>query len=106
MKQSISLDDLLAQQSKDEFLCTLETIPNDSSKVKIKPWVDGAQGCRCDSAIIIDRNLIADIFPTEEVHLCCGKKLKVVEVVFKEGASMEVEDIFKMSVERIKKKKE
>jgi hypothetical protein len=105
MKKTMSLDDFLRENTNENFLCTIEVISKDSEKVKLTPWFDQHEGCNCDAAIIIDKQLIESVSPTDNTHVCCGKKHKVVEVFFKDGASIKIEDIVKEAIEKAGKKK-
>ncbi len=78
----ISIDDLLANQaSPAPFWATIEGDPNDPTSVKITPFVPGA-GCACGYAITIPKDAVESIDTTDDVHVCCGQTLVVVEVAF------------------------
>ena len=66
------------------FIATVESVSADE-RVKVTPWVDNQ--CRCEAALTIAKSAIAAVTPTGDVHSCCGKHQRVVEVEFtKEGA--------------------
>lgn len=78
----ISLDDLLAQQSLPEpLLATVEPIAGDADRVRITPFLTG-KGCSCSSSLNVLKTHIEAVQTTGQTHLCCGKKLMVVEIVF------------------------
>jgi len=101
MKKKISIDDLFVEESNTGFLCTIELVSNDSSKVKLTPWVDEVQGCSCESAIVINKDLIENVIITDDSHTCCGKRHKIVEAFFKDNASIAIKDVLQMAVKRI-----
>lgn len=103
METKISLDEFLNEESKESFLCTIEPISKDQTKVKLKPYID-KQGCGCDSSLTIPKDLIENISVTDKIHTCCGKNHKVVEVFFKEGANLKIEDVWQATIERGKTK--
>jgi hypothetical protein len=105
MKTKISLEEFLSEEANETFLCTLEKVADDDTKIKLTPFINEQEGCGCSSALILSKDLIESVSPTENSHLCCGKKHKVVEVFFKEGASIKVEDILKSTIEKASKKK-
>lgn len=92
-KEQISVDDLLASQSKARFNATVEAIEGEPDLVKITPWTATA-GCLCHLSMNILKASLMGVTPTENTHLCCGKMLKVVELNFKKGESIKLEDVF------------
>lgn len=91
--REVSLDELLADQTKVVRLATVEAIPDKPEMVRVTPWILG-RGCACQSALVIPKQAIGKLFSTEHRHNCCGKVLQVVEIEFKEGSSVSVADIF------------
>src|SRR5205814_9948881 len=49
--------------------------------VNVTPWVKG-QGCLCGARLKLPRSSIADIKPTDQVHLCCGNNHTVFAIKF------------------------
>jgi hypothetical protein len=89
--EKLSVDELLANQEKQgAFRATIEAIPDDTERVKVTPFISGL-GCLCDQALNIKKDQIESISTTDDVHICCGKRLLVVEVSFKDTT---VADLF------------
>lgn len=84
--ERISLDDLLKKQGESEsnLLATIEST-SELNKVKLTPWMPNA-GCSCNLAVILEKNHIKSVRPTEDRHNCCGKQLIVVDVEFADTA--------------------
>ena len=61
--------------------------------VKITPW-QPAVGCLCHLAVTVSKDVLAYVTPTGDKHACCGKVLRVVELHFKEGQKINIEDLF------------
>jgi hypothetical protein len=91
--ERLSVDQLLEIQSHQSFKGTIEAVEGNSEAIKLTPWLPGA-GCFCDMALNIPRSSIDSITMTDEVHMCCGKSLPVVEVNFVKDATIPVEDLF------------
>jgi hypothetical protein len=89
----ISLTDFLKEQTSANLVATVEAIPGDAERVKVTPWVPGP-GCLCHLAFTVPQGDIASVRPTGQTHYCCGKNLKVVEITFKEGATMKTSEVF------------
>jgi len=89
--EKLSIDELLANQEKQgAFRATIEAIPDDIDRVKVTPFIAGL-GCLCDHALTIKKGEIESISTTDDVHICCGQRLLVVEISFKEST---VADLF------------
>jgi hypothetical protein len=91
--EKISVDDLLNSQSKSSFSATVEAVEGQPDLVKVTPWT-AAAGCLCHLSVNINKASLAGVTPTGETHVCCGKTLKVVELHFKKGESITLEDVF------------
>jgi hypothetical protein len=91
--EKISVDDLLTSQSKSSFSATVEAVEGQPDLVKITPWT-AAAGCLCHLAVNIPKASLAGVTPTGDTHVCCGKNLKVVELHFKKGESITLEELF------------
>jgi hypothetical protein len=78
----ISVKDFLSEQKQatTAFLATLEAT-SDAERVKVTPWRSEA-GCLCSLAFEVPLTAIASVKKTGDVHVCCGKRLAVVEVEF------------------------
>lgn len=84
-REELSIDQLLANQQQQEALrATIEAIPDDSERVKVTPFYAGL-GCVCALALKVARNGIEAVTTTGDVHICCGKRLMVVEISFNDG---------------------
>lgn len=84
--ESIDLDALLDEQgnpSAPRVLVTIEKLDDDDARVKVTPWSEGS-GCLCDIAVRIPKDAFESVTRTESEHLCCGKRLAVVEPKFAE----------------------
>ena len=89
----LSVEQLLEVQSRQPFKGTIEAVEGRSETVKLTPWLPRA-GCLCDMSFVIPSSAIDFVTATEEVHMCCGKSLHVVEVGFVQNATIRVEDLF------------
>jgi hypothetical protein len=89
----MSLDALLAEQQRPMVIGTIEPVPAEPAVVKITPWVEG-RGCLCQFSFKVPKDAVQSVRPTGQVHHCCGKTLRVVEVKFKEDASITVGELF------------
>ena len=90
---SISIEVFLAEQSSEKYTATVEAT-DDPGFVKVTPFTIGG-GCLCSTALIVPKALIESVIPTGDKHPCCGKLLRVVEVKFKDGASLPISELFK-----------
>jgi hypothetical protein len=91
--QRMSVDQLLEVQAHQPFKGTIEAMDGSPETVKLTPWLPRA-GCLCDMSVAIPAASIDSLIATDDVHLCCGKSLRVVEVGFVEGATIPVKDLF------------
>jgi len=82
-RAKVTLHDHLATQAAqaDQFLATVEGLPN--QRVRVTPW-GAAGGCLCELAFVVEEAAIHELAYTGDLHGCCGKQLKVVEVTFTE----------------------
>lgn len=71
----------------------MEAVPDKPDQVKMTPW-QPQQGCLCHLSLVLPKSAIESVTPTGQKHPCCGKVLLVVEVKFKEGATLELRTIF------------
>jgi hypothetical protein len=89
----MSIDEFLKTHGGGVFLATVELVDDKPEQCKLTPWAEG-RGCLCSQALIIPRAAIASVKPTEHRHFCCGKVLVVVEVIFKEGSTIPIREIW------------
>ena len=89
----MSLDTFLEDQSKARFIATVEGDKSNPDVVIVTPWVDG-KGCLCRLAIKVRKGAIEGVAPTGQSHHCCNKVLKVVEVHFKKGETISLNELF------------
>ncbi|OBK76301.1 hypothetical protein [Mycobacterium sp. 1274761.0] len=87
-RTSLSVDELLERQSDLPVLATIESSGED--RVAVTPVVGGR--CACSQTITVSKADIEAVVPTEDVRLCCGKRLIVAEVAF---TNETVADIFR-----------
>lgn len=102
-KSAISIDELLKQQTSQQntFIATIQAT-DDDNRIKITPYYP-ENGCMCSKSITVNKNTIESVTPTGETHFCCGKKLAVVEINFKENAKIDLSDIISQIIEKINK---
>jgi hypothetical protein len=87
-----SLDEFLTEQTHPLLRATIEPLDADPKSVKVTPWAPG-KGCLCHLSIVLPRHAIDSVNPTGDVHACCGKHLRVVEVTFKKDQLPSVDDL-------------
>lgn len=95
----MDLDDFLEAQgaapaATSAFTAVLEVIPDRPDEVKVTPYRDEG-GCGCSSSFALRKAMIRSVKPSGKFHLCCGKRLEVVEIEFAEDASIPVTDLFR-----------
>jgi hypothetical protein len=94
----ITIDELLERQGQPgQMLVTIEALPDDDERVKVTPFV-AEVGCLCSRALNVNKSAIESVTTTDEVHVCCGKRLMVVEVVF---ADATLADIFQQVADAV-----
>ncbi|MEU4546180.1 hypothetical protein [Nonomuraea dietziae] len=82
--ESISLDDLIAQQEQQEqrgLPSIVEAVADRPDHVKITPYAVGAGPLR-SHAFVVPKDAVESVTTTEESHTCCGKKSPVVATTF------------------------
>lgn len=89
---AMKLDEFLAEQGAGVITATLEPIPNRPDHIKLTPW-RGGLGCLCQYSIEIPKTAIRSVRPTGDLHDCCGKLLRVVEVMFNPNASLTLDEV-------------
>jgi hypothetical protein len=94
------LDAFLDEQSKAKakFVATVEGDESKPDLVTVTPWVAG-KGCLCKLAVKVPKSAIETVTPTGQSHHCCNKVLKVVEVHFKDGESISLNELFDQLLE-------
>lgn len=91
MENVFSVDDfLLREPTKLPFLATLEKSKNDDSKIIIKQYFENGNSCSCDRSFELDKKLIKEVKITEIKKNCCGGIHNVVEVVFVDNFSLDL----------------
>jgi hypothetical protein len=103
MRNKLSIDELFQEQSKNHFLATVEPIEDSKDLVKVTPWLKG-EGCLCGYTFNIEKDKIESVEPTGDKHYCCDKSLLVVEITFKEKATITFNHLFQTLLGNIKKK--
>ena len=93
MSDVLSVDDLLAAQSKGTNLATIEPIEGKVDMAKVTPWVPGV-GCLCQLALAIPKMTIESVRRTGDLHHCCGKVLFVVEVRFTKDSTISLDELY------------
>ena len=93
MSERFSLDELLSFQSTATTVATVEAVDDESDSVKVTPWVRGT-GCLCHLALKLPKAAIDYVSPTGDVHYCCGKSLRVVEIHFADEGSISLRALF------------
>lgn len=89
----LSVDEYLhGGHARGAWLATIEAVPDDDTLVRVTPVSQGAT-CGCAAAIRIPKSAIAGVRPTGERHLCCGRAFELVELRFKDGASLSLDDL-------------
>ena len=86
---------LEAQQNRSSRLrATLERTADDPPKIKVTPWIPD-MGCLCSQSFFVSFDVIADVTPTKDTHVCSGKMLLVAEVNFVSGAQIMLADVLR-----------
>jgi hypothetical protein len=106
MADKITVDELFAEQSKSvsQLKATVEPI-EDSANVKVTPWTPNG-GCHCHLAIEIPKSDLSGVTPSGEVHVCCGKTLRVVELHFRDDKTIRLADLFAQLARNVSEKQE
>ncbi|WP_157430935.1 hypothetical protein [Actinomadura macra] len=80
--ESISLDDLIAQQEQQGLSSIVEAVADRPDHVKITPYVVGVGPLRAH-AFVVPKDAVESVTGTEESSTCCdGKESSVVELTF------------------------
>ena len=79
---------------------SIEYLASNSKKVKITPLIKDQ--CGCDHSLYVDESIIACVENTAESHYCCGKMHSIVQIYFKEGATIPVADAIHHVIDSIK----
>ena len=90
---SVQLDEFLKEQAATAttLLATIESIDGSDGQVKITPVV--SERCGCGHAVTVPKDVITSVEPTGETVACCGKRLKLVHVILREGATIPLADV-------------
>ncbi|MFC4115143.1 hypothetical protein [Nonomuraea zeae] len=79
--ESISVDDLIAQQEQQGLPSIVEAVADRPDHVKITPYAAGAGPLR-SYAFVVPKDAVETLTVTEESHTCCGRRTPVVETTF------------------------
>jgi hypothetical protein len=90
----MSVDELLTSQTKSPVLATIEAVEGDQELVKLTPWAPST-GCLCESGIKVPKYTIDSVQRTGQRHICCGRVHDVVEVNFRDEATLRVSEVFR-----------
>ncbi|MGF7182989.1 hypothetical protein HDF11_004518 [Tunturiibacter psychrotolerans] len=93
MSKLMNVEELIASQLESVNTATVEAIDDKPAFVRVTPWTRSS-GCLCHLALDIRKSLVAGVSPTGDTHVCCGKTLKVVELHFKQGETIAINDVF------------
>jgi hypothetical protein len=91
------IDKVLEQQSRVPFLVAIDNVEGSQDLIKVTPW-SSVGGCNCQNSLVIPKNAVEGIVPTQIRHPCCGKVFIVVDLQIKEDATMRVKDVLERSV--------
>lgn len=89
----VGVDEFIANQSASVNTATIEPIDGKPDFVKVTPWTR-TSGCLCHLALEVRKSSLDSITPTGDAHTCCGKTVKVVELHFKKGETIAIDDVF------------
>ena len=87
-----TVEDILSEQSRRPLFVTMKAVEDNPETVKITPWTSSG-GCHCGLSVEVPKDSIEDVAPSNERHVCCGESFIVVEVEFKEGASISLNEL-------------
>ncbi|MEV0388724.1 cupin domain-containing protein [Nonomuraea sp. NPDC050643] len=79
--ESISLDDLFAQQEQQGLQSIVEAVADRPDHVRITPYAVGAGPLR-SYAFVVPKDAVESVTTTGDRDTCCGKNSPVVEVTF------------------------
>ena len=97
MKTQINLNDFLTEQEKPSYLCIIETIKDSPNKINLIRWIESRKMCNPSQSVIIDKDMIDCIYPTEYFYFFGNNKHTVVEVVFKADATVPLTDFVELA---------
>jgi hypothetical protein len=85
--ETITFAELFEQQDAASvgLRVTAQQIPDDAEHVKVTP-VDADGNCWCASALVVPVASVASLTSTDDMAVCCGKRLRVVEIEFADAA--------------------
>jgi hypothetical protein len=89
----MSIDELLNQQTSVGLTATVEPIADEPTLIKVTPFTPQA-GCLCNLAMRVPKDTISHVISTGQAHFCCGKQLLIVEVHFRDDASLSPKTVF------------
>lgn len=92
-KAGTSVTEFLKDQDAGHLVATIERVQGEPGMVKVTPWVPNS-GCLCHHSITVAEKSFKSVHPTGQSQYCCGKHLKVVEIQFKDDATMNTAEVF------------
>ena len=95
----VTIEQVLEEQTKTPLLVTVEAIEGKPEAVKVTPW-SPIGGCNCSLSLELDKGLIEGVISTQMRHACCGQTFLVVELQFKDGASIGLRELVEQFVKR------
>ena len=89
-----SLHDFLHEEKikQSALLATIELVHDDDHLISISPFTNDESGC--NNSFIVRKENVEWVKKTGQVHYCCGNQHDVVEIGFKEGASISLKELF------------
>lgn len=93
METKITLDNFLKEQEKPSYLCIISSEKNQPNKINLIRWLDNIKRCDFLQRVVVDIDLVDHINPTEDFYYYGDKKHTVVEVIFKENATVPVQEL-------------
>jgi hypothetical protein len=97
METKINLTEFLTAQEIPSYLCIIKPIPNEPDKVRMTRYLEKQQTLEFMQYADLNKDLIDFVKATEYFHFIEDKKYEVVEVFFKENATVSVADFINIS---------
>lgn len=91
--EKIALKDFLKEQEKQPVLCVIQSEKSSLNKVTLTRWRESKKRCDFSQSVTVDMGLIDFIHPTEHTCFRGEKKYTVVEVIFKQNATVPLTDL-------------
>ncbi|MEO7313251.1 MAG: hypothetical protein ABIX01_22890 [Chitinophagaceae bacterium] len=81
-----------AKLKQSALLATIELADGDEHLITITPFTHDGGGC--GDSFIVSKDAIEWVRQTGQIKYCCGSGHEVIEVGFKEGASISIKEVF------------